>query len=241
MSEADGRSYVNKEQFEELLWWLQLPAMVDARARGEELIDRLHSIEAETLAVAESVTRANYELRGMIASRSGSAKLAPNGSKGNGSSNEFKSSGGAASVSVLTASAAGVAPTSAKKSSSSRAVDQPAPKRVDAGGRDTAAKGKGVTAAGTKADAVSSQPLREGNGAGAKTGSKATPTKSAAKAPVSVAAASKQVGSAADNDAAKASSKVAVKTPSKTAVKASSKTAERPNRAGSKNGSRRPK
>ena len=65
VSEAFGKSYVNKEQFEELLWWLQLPAMIAPTVAEDALADHLQTIEDETMRVAQAAAEVNYELSGL--------------------------------------------------------------------------------------------------------------------------------------------------------------------------------
>jgi len=63
ISESGGITYVNKECFEELAWWLQLPLLIKAAGlEGKSQSDAIDEIEgfiAETKAVA---AKAGYDL-----------------------------------------------------------------------------------------------------------------------------------------------------------------------------------
>jgi hypothetical protein len=74
LSESGGVTYVNKECFEELTWWLQVPALIraaglngDARAEATDVVERF---VGEANAAAES---AGYDLAKLLAILSGSA------------------------------------------------------------------------------------------------------------------------------------------------------------------------
>ena len=131
VSEAFGNSYVNKEQFEELVWWLQLPALV-SQLSGGSMTERLRSIEEETLQIAEAAARASYEVKAL--QQEVSAMLPDRGEgETKGAVSSGKAGQGAQRGAVSTIAAATTAP----------------------GGRTSGGGGKAKAPAGVKASAAS--------------------------------------------------------------------------------------
>ena len=65
VNESDGVSYFNKEQFEELLTWLQLPALLEiGQGAGEEAdqIERIAAVEKAVAAASDAAEVSGYNL-----------------------------------------------------------------------------------------------------------------------------------------------------------------------------------
>jgi hypothetical protein len=58
MNESEGKTYFNKEQFEELLCWLQLPALLEIKVGSHELL----AVEANVSTVSRDARIAGYDL-----------------------------------------------------------------------------------------------------------------------------------------------------------------------------------
>ncbi len=67
VSEAHETLYLNKERFEELLWWMQLPALLDAGGDPRAASARLTQLESETIHLAERAAAVGYQVRKLIA------------------------------------------------------------------------------------------------------------------------------------------------------------------------------
>ncbi len=72
--EAEGRAYLVREPYEELLWWLQLPSLL--RLAGEEVVNRkavgeISKTVAEALAAAEAAGYRIDLLLGLYAAQDG--------------------------------------------------------------------------------------------------------------------------------------------------------------------------
>ena len=66
VNESGGKSWFNKEQFEELWGWLQLPALVAAAERKALAGDSTVEIETPIAAVCEFAAEAGYELSSFL-------------------------------------------------------------------------------------------------------------------------------------------------------------------------------
>jgi len=64
---SSGVTYFNKEQFEELLTWLQLPALLEIAAEPSAQIAGIAAIEASVAAAREAAQAAGYELDAYLA------------------------------------------------------------------------------------------------------------------------------------------------------------------------------
>jgi glycosidase len=60
VNQSAGKTYVNKEQVEELLCWLQLPALL--ATSGEDSEEKLSKIESDLLSINSALSKAGYEL-----------------------------------------------------------------------------------------------------------------------------------------------------------------------------------
>ena len=67
ISEAFGKTYVNKERFEELVWWLELPGLLEKAE--QELINpsALTAIQRRVTSVFETAREAGYDLKKILA------------------------------------------------------------------------------------------------------------------------------------------------------------------------------
>jgi hypothetical protein len=64
---SGGVTYFNKEQFEELLTWLQLPALLEIAAKPSGQIARIAEIEASVAAARQAAQAAGYNLEAFLA------------------------------------------------------------------------------------------------------------------------------------------------------------------------------
>jgi len=61
-NQSSGKTYVNKEQFEELHCWLQLPALLELAQQDADKPRTLHEIEAAVSRACLAIRKAGYEL-----------------------------------------------------------------------------------------------------------------------------------------------------------------------------------
>jgi hypothetical protein len=62
VNQSSGKDYVNKEQFEELHCWLQLPALLELAQQDSDKSSALHEIEATVARACRAIRQAGYEL-----------------------------------------------------------------------------------------------------------------------------------------------------------------------------------
>jgi hypothetical protein len=62
VNESDGVTYVNKELFEELTDWLQLPALLEIAELGPGKLDGVLEIEAAVERARDAAARSGYNL-----------------------------------------------------------------------------------------------------------------------------------------------------------------------------------
>jgi len=62
VNEASGVTYVNKESFEELIDWLQLPALLEITEQGASALEAVLELEAAVELAREAVSAAGYKL-----------------------------------------------------------------------------------------------------------------------------------------------------------------------------------
>jgi hypothetical protein len=62
VNESSGVTYFNKEGFEELLGWLQLPALINLAHQSPINLDSLKTLEASVLESCKSAQTAGYNL-----------------------------------------------------------------------------------------------------------------------------------------------------------------------------------
>jgi hypothetical protein len=67
VNHVDGTTYFNKEQFEELLTWLQLPALLKIAEQPSGQVAGLAEIEASVAAAGEAAQAAGYNLEKYLA------------------------------------------------------------------------------------------------------------------------------------------------------------------------------
>jgi len=67
VNESSGTTYFNKEQFEELLTWLQLPALIEIAQRGAGQSDSIRELEATVAASCKTAKSAAYNLSTYLA------------------------------------------------------------------------------------------------------------------------------------------------------------------------------
>jgi hypothetical protein len=66
VNESGGKTYVNKEQFEEMLSWMQLPALLEAAQQTSNRLQSLKEIEAVVTAACQAMTEAGYDLNKLL-------------------------------------------------------------------------------------------------------------------------------------------------------------------------------
>jgi hypothetical protein len=72
LSESGGVTYVNKECFEELAWWLQVPELIVAAGlEGSARAEAIEDVEAFIAAVSSAASDAGYDLAKILAILSG--------------------------------------------------------------------------------------------------------------------------------------------------------------------------
>ncbi len=62
VSEAFGTTYINKELFEELLWWLELPGLIEKVEKGTTHPEMFLEIEGRVISASDAAQEAGYEL-----------------------------------------------------------------------------------------------------------------------------------------------------------------------------------
>lgn len=62
VNESDGVTYVNKELFEELIDWLQLPALLEIAEQDSDPLEAVLEVEAAVEQARDAVTDAGYKL-----------------------------------------------------------------------------------------------------------------------------------------------------------------------------------
>jgi hypothetical protein len=67
VSEAYGTTYINKEKFEELLWWLELPAVLRKAEQNVLSPQSFSEIEQRVTSTCLAAERAGYELKKLLA------------------------------------------------------------------------------------------------------------------------------------------------------------------------------
>ena len=67
VNEAKGTTYFNKEQFEELLWWLQLPSLIDRAQQKPAEAEALTEVERRMTDACAKAKRAGYEVTKYLA------------------------------------------------------------------------------------------------------------------------------------------------------------------------------
>jgi hypothetical protein len=71
VNESSGKTYVNKEQFEELVCWLQLPALLDIAHKDLSQTNSLREIEDIVSRACQAMNQAGYDLDKYLALRKG--------------------------------------------------------------------------------------------------------------------------------------------------------------------------
>ncbi len=72
LSESGDVTYVNKECFEELAWWLQVPELIVAAGlEGSARAEAIEDVEAFIAAVSSAASEAGYDLAKILATLSG--------------------------------------------------------------------------------------------------------------------------------------------------------------------------
>jgi hypothetical protein len=66
--ECDGMTYVNKEQFEELIDWLQVPELLEIASHDGDALEPIIELEAAVEASHEAMSKAGYNLDAYLAS-----------------------------------------------------------------------------------------------------------------------------------------------------------------------------
>ncbi|WP_158750189.1 alpha-amylase family glycosyl hydrolase [Acidobacterium sp. S8] len=66
VNESGSKTYVNKEQFEEMLSWMQLPALLEISEQGANQPQSLTEVEAAVTAACHAITKAGYTLDKML-------------------------------------------------------------------------------------------------------------------------------------------------------------------------------
>jgi hypothetical protein len=74
VNEAGGKTYLNKEQFEELVCWLQLPALLAAARKDSIASLSIREIETEVSTACRAAKNAGYVLDAFLKVRSGVAE-----------------------------------------------------------------------------------------------------------------------------------------------------------------------
>jgi hypothetical protein len=71
VNESSGKTYVNKEQFEELVSWLQLPALLEIADHDLSQTNSLREIEATVSRACQAIRQAGYDLDKYLALSNG--------------------------------------------------------------------------------------------------------------------------------------------------------------------------
>jgi alpha amylase-like protein len=71
VNESEGKTYLNKEQFEELLCWLQLPALLEVPKKDSDDLRSLREVETVVSTAAGQAKAAGYDLDAFLRLRSG--------------------------------------------------------------------------------------------------------------------------------------------------------------------------
>jgi hypothetical protein len=74
--EAKGHSYVVKESYEELLWWLQLPALCKLAGESAPAHSAIQQIRKAFNDAAELAASAGYRVDTLVAPKTGAAEAA---------------------------------------------------------------------------------------------------------------------------------------------------------------------
>jgi hypothetical protein len=66
VNQSDGVTYVNKEQFEQLIDWLHIPALLEVAEQDPRPLEAVLEIEAEIEQASEAMTEAGYKLHAYL-------------------------------------------------------------------------------------------------------------------------------------------------------------------------------
>jgi hypothetical protein len=66
VSEAFGTTYINKERFEELLWWMELPGLINTVMSGEIHSELFTEIEGRVASGCLAAQKADYEVERLL-------------------------------------------------------------------------------------------------------------------------------------------------------------------------------